>query len=79
MRHIPHPPYSPDLAPSDFWLFGRIKTGLAGRSFAEPEELLESVREFLGGILGAELTAGFEGWIDQVRWMIAQNGQYNSS
>jgi len=22
---LTHPPYSPDLAPSDFWLFGRIK------------------------------------------------------
>jgi histone-lysine N-methyltransferase SETMAR len=28
--HVPHPPYSPDLAPSDFWLFGRIKTRRAG-------------------------------------------------
>jgi hypothetical protein len=33
---------SSDL-PSDFWLFGRIKTGFAGRSFAELEELLEGV------------------------------------
>jgi histone-lysine N-methyltransferase SETMAR len=27
---IPHPPSSPDLAPSDSWLFGRIQTALAG-------------------------------------------------
>jgi transposase len=43
LLHVPHPPYSPELALSDFWLFGHIKTGLAGRSFAEPEELLEGV------------------------------------
>jgi histone-lysine N-methyltransferase SETMAR len=36
---VPHLPYSPDLAPSEFWLFRRIRTGLAGRNFAEPEEL----------------------------------------
>jgi hypothetical protein len=24
----PHPPYSPDLAPSDFWLFHTLKMGL---------------------------------------------------
>jgi histone-lysine N-methyltransferase SETMAR len=30
LLHVPHPPYSPDLARSDFWLFGRIETGLAG-------------------------------------------------
>jgi hypothetical protein len=45
--HVPHPPYSPDLAPSDFWLFERIKTGLAGRSLAEPFE--NFWREFLLG------------------------------
>jgi hypothetical protein len=33
------PTLSPDLAPSDFWLCGHIKTGLAGGSFAQPEEL----------------------------------------
>jgi hypothetical protein len=45
LLHVPHPLYSPELAPPDFWLFGRIKTGLAGRSFAEPEEN----SGFLGG------------------------------
>jgi hypothetical protein len=74
LLHVPHPPYSPDLAPSDFWRFGRIKTGLAGRSFAEPEELLEGAREILEGIPAAELRAVFKGWVDRVRWVIAQNG-----
>jgi hypothetical protein len=75
LLHILSPPYNPDLGPSDFWPFGRVKTGLAGRSFAKPEELLEGGREFLEGIPAVELTAVFEGWIDRVRWMIAQNGQ----
>jgi hypothetical protein len=74
LLHVPHPPYSSDLAPSCFWLFGRIKAGLADRSFAEPEELLKDVGEFLEGIPAAELMAVFEGWIDRVRWVIAQNG-----
>jgi hypothetical protein len=30
---VPHLPYSPDLAPSDFWLFGHVKTSLVD----EPE------------------------------------------
>ena len=30
---LPHPPYSPDIAPSDFFfLFGRLKSGLEGSS-----------------------------------------------
>jgi hypothetical protein len=79
LLHVPHPSCSPDLAPSDFWLFGRIKTGLTGRSFAEPEELLEGVREFLEGIPAAELTAAPEDWIDRVRWVITHNKQYQTS
>jgi histone-lysine N-methyltransferase SETMAR len=47
LPHVPHPPWNPDFAPSDFWLFGCIKPGLTGRSFAEPAELLEGVREFI--------------------------------
>jgi hypothetical protein len=31
----PHPPYSPDLAPSDFHLFGPLKDALRGRRFAD--------------------------------------------
>jgi hypothetical protein len=38
LLYVPHPPYGPDLALSDFWLFGRIKTGLAGGSFAQPKK-----------------------------------------
>jgi hypothetical protein len=79
LLHVPHQSYSPDLAPSDFWLFEHIKTGLAGRSFTEPEELLEGVWEFLEGIRAAELTAVFEGWIDRVKWVIAHNGRSYSS
>jgi len=30
---VPHPPYSPDLAPADFFLFSKLKTTLKGRSF----------------------------------------------
>lgn len=30
---VPHPPYSPDLAPADFWLFPNVKKELAGSTF----------------------------------------------
>ena len=30
-----HPPYSPDLAPSDFWLFDRVKKRLDDHTSAE--------------------------------------------
>ena len=30
---VPHPPYSPDLAPSDFWSFPNLKETLKGQHF----------------------------------------------
>jgi histone-lysine N-methyltransferase SETMAR len=30
-----HPPYSPDLAPCDFWFFSKIKNALGGQRFAD--------------------------------------------
>jgi hypothetical protein len=40
-----HPPYSPDIAPSDFCLFGHVKNSLAGRTFDQPEQLPEAITE----------------------------------
>ncbi|KAI6656241.1 Mariner transposase [Oopsacas minuta] len=37
---LPHPPYSPDLAPCDFWLFPKLKDQLRGRRFFSNEELI---------------------------------------
>jgi hypothetical protein len=34
----PHPPYSPDLAPSDFYLFGKVKNLLTGKKFASADD-----------------------------------------
>jgi len=31
---LEHPPYSPDLAPSDFYLFPKLKLFLAGQRFS---------------------------------------------
>jgi transposase len=42
MAVIPHPPYSPDLAPRDFFLFPKMKLKLKGRRFDTIEEIRES-------------------------------------
>ena len=30
---LPHPPYSPNMAPSDFYLFPKLKSNLRGTQF----------------------------------------------
>jgi hypothetical protein len=36
---VPHPPYYPDLAPCDFFLFPKIKMTLKRRRFIDAEEI----------------------------------------
>ncbi len=36
---VPHPRYSPDLAPSDYHLFGNLKEHLGGRRLHDNNEL----------------------------------------
>ncbi|KAG8230543.1 hypothetical protein J437_LFUL008366 [Ladona fulva] len=42
-----HPPYSPDLAPSDFHLFGPMKKFLAGQHFVRDGEVKSAVCRWL--------------------------------
>lgn len=44
---LPHPPYSPDLAPSDFFLFPRMKSPMRGRRFQDDDEVIAEVEHFL--------------------------------
>ena len=37
---LPHPPYSPDLTPRDYWLFADLKTMLQGKRFSPNEEVI---------------------------------------
>ena len=39
MDLLSHPPYSPDLAPCDFWIFPELKKTLKGRRFLSLEDL----------------------------------------
>ena len=42
---IPHPAYSPDLAPSDYFLFPNLKKDIRGRHFQSNEEVMAAVEE----------------------------------
>ena len=43
---LPHPPYSPDLAPSDFYLFRHLKHHLRGNRFEDKAEVRDAVMNF---------------------------------
>ena len=46
---IPQPAYSPDLAPSDFFLFSDLKKDIRGYHFRSDEEVVMAVEEWVSG------------------------------
>jgi histone-lysine N-methyltransferase SETMAR len=48
---ISHPPYSPDLAPADLFLFPTVKTALKGKRFQEVEDIKKNVTAELNAVL----------------------------
>ena len=46
---IPHPAYSPDLAPSDFFLFPNLKMDIPGLHFRSDEVVVTAVEEWVNG------------------------------
>jgi transposase len=43
---LPHPPYSPDLAPSDYYLF-RLMTVLGSKRFRNNDEVISAVQSWI--------------------------------
>jgi histone-lysine N-methyltransferase SETMAR len=44
---LPHPPYSTDLAWSNFFLFPRLKKPLRGKRFQDDDDVISAVEDFL--------------------------------
>jgi histone-lysine N-methyltransferase SETMAR len=59
LEMAPHPPYSPNLAPSDFFLFGHVKHVIEGVEFPSEETLLAAIQRVLSDLTGDTLRAVF--------------------
>ena len=57
-----HPPYSPELAPCDFWLFPKLKNALKGQRFANLSDTQHNVKTLLRGILENDFQDCFRQW-----------------
>jgi hypothetical protein len=40
-----HPPYSPDLAPANFWLFPKLKSVMKGEDLSDGEDIKSSAKK----------------------------------
>ncbi|KAG5309479.1 MOS1T transposase, partial [Acromyrmex insinuator] len=73
---ILQPPYSPDLAPCDFWLFSKLKRPLRGHRFETIEEIKEKTTSELRAIPTDDYAACFENWKKRWHSCIATGGDY---
>lgn len=73
---IPHPPYSPDIAPSDYYLFRSLEHFIAGKSFKDSASIKMTLDQFFD----SKTDKFYKGGIDQLpkRWekITKQNGNY---
>ena len=75
-KRAPHPPYSPDIAPSDFFLFGYVKDKLEGQSFTEREALYEAISNIIQEIPFEMKRKVFDHWAFRCQWVSSHEGLY---
>lgn len=73
---LPHPPYSPDLSPCDFGLFGTMKNAFQGCSFESEDDLLDAIKNFLDSQPLTFWENIFNGWIKRLQKCIEAQGNY---
>ena len=73
---LEHPPYSPDIAPADFWLFGFIDEKRKGTSASDENELISQIMDIFGKIDLTILGTVFKEWIKRLHMVIESGGEY---
>jgi hypothetical protein len=68
--------YSPDLAPSDFFLFGYVKGKFMRYRVETPSELLVRIRVILAEIARETLKAVFREWMERLQKYVQVDGEY---
>lgn len=74
VTEIDHPPYSPDLAPSDYWLFDFIKQRL--EDVSSSEMLVKAITAIMKKIDKKEYFKTFEKYIERLEYCISVEGDY---
>ncbi|UYV79125.1 UNC5C [Cordylochernes scorpioides] len=59
---IPHPPYSPDLAPNDFFLYPKLKMKLKGRKFDNVYMIQAESKATLRNLSKSDFISCFDNW-----------------
>ena len=72
IKTVPQPPYSPDLAPCDFWLFPK----LSGCLYETIEEMKEAVTKVIDTLTQEDFHGAFQKLLERYNKRIAAGGVY---
>ena len=72
LKTVPHPPYSPDDAPCDFWLFLKLR----GCRFLKIEEMKETVTKVIDILTQEDFHVAFQESLERYNKWIAAGGDY---
>lgn len=73
---LSHPPYSPDIAPTDYFLFAHLKKHLRGRSFDSNEDVIAAVETYLDSLPTEFFQQGISALPERWQRVIHSNGKY---
>ena len=73
IKTVRHPPYSPDLAPSDFWFFPKL-TGC--HRYETMEEMKEAVTKVIDTLTQEDFHGAFLKLLERYNKSIAAGGDY---
>jgi hypothetical protein len=71
---LEHPPYSPDLAPCDFYLFPQIRSLLKGTHFLLVEDVKAKTTEILNSLSQRDLQNCVERWQHHMQLCVNKEG-----
>ena len=72
IKTVPHPPYSPDLSPCDFWLFPKLR----GCRYETIEEMKEAVMKVIETLTQEDFHGAFQKLLGRYNKYIAAGQDY---
>lgn len=76
-RKLDHPPYSPDISPNDFFLYGYIKSKLVEYSPSSREELISAIKEICSEIPPKVWENVYMSWLRRLKAVHECGGEYS--
>ena len=75
IKTVPHPPYSPDLAPCDFCLFLKLKENLRGCRYETIKEMKEAVTK----VIDTLTQENFQKLLERYKWIAARRDYFEGN